>query len=200
MKKALTLSVFGLAMGASSLMAAYQYGDYVDYKYGENLSDSTLTVVQDSSLTLNFLTNPYYSPQGYTITDWSTLSVQITDSTGQQTYRDVAISGSSVDIGDFMAGDSLFFYVSGDQGSTSTTVQSHIGHEGWDTTTSTPDSLFFDGNYGNWNSQYAQLSFRVDGSAQSPTGQPLPGAAVSILLGSAGLYWIKRKKTVPVAC
>jgi hypothetical protein len=201
MKKILTSSILSLAIGSSSLMAAYQYGDYVDYSYETgNAQASTLTVVQDSSLTLNFFSNPYYSPQGYTITDWATLTVQITDSSGEQTYRDVAITDTSVDIGDFMVGDSLFFYVSGDQGSTFTTVEKHIGHQGWDTVTETPDSLFFDGNYGDWNSQYAQLSFTIDGSAQSISGQPLPGVAVSMLLGTAGLYWMKRRKASTVAC
>jgi len=196
MNKALALTTFSLAAGMSSLMATYQFGDYVYYNFEEQVvQNRTLEVVQDSNLSLNFLTNPYYSPNGYVITDWAKLTVQITDgTTGDKTFRDVEITGTTVNIGDFLAGDSLFFYVSGSQGTTYTTEEKHIGYQTWDQSTETPESLFFDGNYGEWNSQYAQLTFRIDGSALSPSGQPLPGVAVSMFLGSAGIYVMKRRK------
>lgn len=202
MKKTLTTSFFGLTLAAASLMGAYQYGDYVYYDYNNDQQHNTLSVVADSNLTLNFITNPYYSPYGYNITDWSTLTVKITDSaTNQVSFRDVAIDGSSnsINIGDYMAGQNLFFYVSGSQGTTFTTQQKHIGHQGWDNSTSTPDWLFFDGNYAQYNSQYAQLSFRVEGTGLAPSGQPLPGVAASMLVGGAGLFFVKRKKKLKLA-
>ncbi|WPJ95805.1 hypothetical protein SH580_20510 [Coraliomargarita algicola] len=194
MKRALTFSLFSLIAGASSVMAAYQYGDYVNYDY------SSLTVVEDSSLSLDFFIES--SADGYDILDWDTLTVEITSSSNEVTLRDVSVTGTSIDIGNFVAGDSLFFFVSGDQGTTSTSYTRDLGHRGWEysSTFNGPDSLFFGGNYGQNGSDYAQLSFRVSGGApQSASGQPLPGVAVSMLMGSAGLYWVKRKKADCVA-
>ncbi|HBR94756.1 MAG TPA: hypothetical protein DEA90_11385 [Opitutae bacterium] len=197
MKKTLSLAMFGLLTGAYSLMGAYQYGDYVNYDY------SKLNVIEDSSLTLDFFTES--SAAGYVITDWDTLTVEITDgATGAKSLREVAIDGVSIDIGNFVAGQSLFFYVTGSEGTTLTSAAKDLGHRGWEysSTFNGPESLFFGGNYDTYGSQYTQLAFRVSGGAPSSpatSGQPLPGVAVSMLMGSAGLYWVKRKKSAVVA-
>lgn len=198
MKKTLTVTLAFLAVAASSLTAAYQYGNYVQYDFATNpVQNRKLTVVQDSNLTLSFLKNPYYSPNGYEIGDWDSLKVEITDGTsGQKTFRDFDITSTTVNIGDFMSGQSLFFYVSSKKGTTFTTQDKQLGYQFWDSSANMPDSLFFDGNYGKNNNKYAQLTFRIGGSPVAPTGQPLPGVVVSMLLGSGFLLLKRRKASV----
>lgn len=198
MKKSLALSIICISAAASTLSAAYQYGDYVSFNFNNNRANK-LQVVSDTNLTLNFFNAPWggYAP----ITSWDTLTVRNTTAGGSIVDTNIAITGNSVGIGDFMAGDQLFFYVTGSTGTTLTSDQIHLHGQSWDTATSSPDWMVMDGNYGQYNSKYTQLNFRIAGapasggsSGPAPSGQPLPGVALSMLLGSGGLYWIKRKK------
>ena len=186
-------------------MAIYQLGDYVEFTSGQAY-DSSITMVQDGNLTMDFINS---GSSANTITYWDTLTVEITDgSTSQKTYREVAIDGTSVNIGDFVTGDSLYFYVTGAAGTTVGTTTRQVAGQGWDTAThegwenDSYDNLFFEGKYGP-TQQYTQLKFRfigsASGSSDSPSGQPLPGVAVSMFMGSVGLYLVKRKKAAKLS-
>lgn len=177
-----------MSFAALPLMAAYQYGDYVYY---DQSNGNKLRVVKDGSLTLNF--SPAFPAYGYNITDWDTLTVKATNTNGSVSTRTVGIGGSSVDIGQVMQGDSLEFYLTGKQGST---VSSDFWGSGWDTSAGTYgsyDYLHFGSNYGVNNSKYMNQRFQVEGGP-APSGQPLPGVAISLLLGGIGIYAARRRK------
>ncbi|WPJ96506.1 hypothetical protein SH580_02160 [Coraliomargarita algicola] len=202
-KKTLTLAILALALCASSLMATYQYGDYVDSEfvtYDKNGKEDALTVAQDGGLTLTFVdSDDHCGSDGGVITDWMTLTVQATDSSGQTTSRDVEIAGSweegtfSLDIGEFTAGASLLFFVTDSDGNTTIGTKKNKTYIGYEKSKKGSEAAFtFGGEYGKKGK--IEFAFRVSGSAQSANGQPLPGVAVSMLMGSAGLYLVKRKK------
>jgi hypothetical protein len=197
MKKMLSLSLLSLIAAGSSLSAAYQYGDYVSFNFNNNRSE-LLQVTSDTNLTLNFFSQPW--DQNNKVTNWETLTVRNQTASGSVVDTNIGITGTSINIGDFMTGDRLFFYVSGSQGTTLTSPNIHLHGQSWDMSTKSPDWMVMDGNYGQYNSKYTQLAFRIDGTAASggsapaPSGQPLPGVALSMLLGGFGLYIIKRRK------
>ncbi len=179
MKRA--LAILGIFLcAASSLTAAYQYGDYVTLEDGKLIADTS------SHLTLKFISAE--------ITKWSTLTVQITDTQGSSSARDVAITGTSLDIGNVNPGDVMKFYLSGALSPTSSF--DHFWGEGWDSKAKTYENLVFGVNYGPYDSQYASYQFQVDGSPIPPSGQPLPGVLSLLLCGGGVLgawYWKARK-------
>ncbi len=188
MHKILFIVLTVMSFVAFPVMGAYQYGDYV---YFDQSHGNRLNVVKSGSLTLNF--TPALPSYGYNITDWNTLTVKATNSDGSVTSRTVNITGSSVNIGNVMQGSSLQFYLSGQQGST---VASNFWGSGWDTSAGQYGSyeyLHFGGNYGANNSGYMNQQFQVQGAPASG-GQPLPGVALSLILGGISLWAIKRKK------
>ncbi len=160
-----------------SLVAAYQYGDYV------RVNEDSLSVINSGSLTLNFISN---------ISVWDTMIVQVTDAAGGVRSNTMAIAGQTVDIGTYLQGDSLKFFLSGQPG---TTINSHFWASGWDSAARDYEYLHFGGNYGQWGQFYTSSIFQLEGSS-APFGQPLPGLIPTLLLSGVGIsLTFIRKKT-----
>ncbi|MDQ8206511.1 hypothetical protein QEH52_03260 [Coraliomargarita sp. SDUM461003] len=203
-KKTLTFALLSLSLCASSLMATYQYGDYVDSEYvsyDKKGKSEALTAATDGSLTLEFVNSQdHCGTDGGDISEWKTLTVKSTDSKGQVSSQDIEISGDwengsfFIDIGEFSQGDSLLFYVTDARGNTtdiSKNKNNYIGYE--EGKKGVEDAFTFGGKYGYKGKSKVEFAFRVSGT-QPASGQPLPGVAASMLMGSAGLYWVKRRK------
>lgn len=194
MKKFLIVAI-GLFLTANSLLAAYQYGNYL------TLTGNGFLVGQDSNLTLNVVS--WNDWRTSAITDWSNLVVETTDATGNVTTNAVAISGKAINIGNVSAGDKLKFYLSGAQGTTNTGGYGNWG-SGWDSSANTYEYVYFAGNYmdaSSSTSNYISVAFQITGGPATnpaPTGQPLPGALAALLVGGAGAgaFAIRRKKAV----
>lgn len=169
----------GCFLAVNSLMAAYQYGDFIE------LRGSSLYALSDSNINLNFLSN---------ISNWNTLTVQATDTLGNVTTNTVQITGQSVNIGNVQTGDNLKFFLTSNSATQGTAnINWRAWGSGWDVAASTYEYLHFGANYGRWGSRYVSTTFKVDGTP-SPTGQPLPGALAALLVGGAGVFAIRRKK------
>jgi len=184
MKKFLAIA-FGCFLAANSLMAAYQYGDFI----GLNDSTKTLYAMSNSNnVTLTFSSN---------ISNWDSLTVQATDALGNISTNTVAITGQAVNIGSINAGDDLKFFLTNNsmvQGTAD--VNWTAWGSDWDTAADTYEYLHFGANYGKWNSKYVTTTFKVEGTP-APSGQPLPGVLATLLIGgaSAGAFAIRKKKT-----
>lgn len=184
MMKKFMMIVAGCFLAVNSLMAAYQYGDFI----GVDNWTQSLYALSDSNLTLNFVSN---------ISNWNTLTVQATDTLGNVTTNTVEITGQSVNIGDVKTGDNLKFFLTSNSSAHGTAdINWTAWGSGWDVAEWTYEYLHFGANYGKWGSRYVATTFTVDGSA-APTGQPLPGALAALLVGGAGAgaFAIRRKKT-----
>ncbi|MFA5204171.1 MAG: hypothetical protein WC708_07175 [Lentisphaeria bacterium] len=185
-KLILTLVCAGCAMG--EVMAAYQYGDNVEYR-GQN----QLYTTSSAALSIDIL-NPL--SRNLTLSNWDYLIVNATDANGNLTLRNVAIAGDSIDIGSFEAGTKLQFQLSNER---FTTTRGRLAGMGWDPSAGEHDYLVFDGNYGIWGTdQYVDVAFRVGVGTPIPSGQPLPGVALALLIGggafgAAGFGKARRK-------
>ena len=186
--KKLFLMLLCAGCGMSEAMAAYQYGNNVDYR-GQN----QLYTTSAADLSINIL-NPL--SRGLTLSNWDYLVVNATDAKGNLTLRNVAIAGDSIDIGSFAAGTKLQFQLSNER---FTTTRGRLAGMGWDPSANAHDYLVFDGNYGIWGTdQYVDVAFRVGVGTPAPSGQPLPGVALALLLGggafgAAGFGKARRK-------
>lgn len=194
MKKFLIVAI-GLFLTANSLLAAYQYDNYL------TLTGNGYRVGQDSNLTLNII--KWTDSNTSAITDWQGLIVEATDASGHVTTNTVAITGNSINIGNVNAGDTLKFYLTGTQGTTNTGGYGNWG-DGWDTSVRTYEYVYFAGNYmdaQSSTSNYISVAFQITGgpaTGPAPTGQPLPGALAALLAGGAGAgaFAFRRKKAV----
>lgn len=194
MKKFLIVAI-GLFLTANSLLAAYQYDNYL------TLTGNGYLVGQDSNLTLNVISWNDWKTSA--ITDWQGLIVEATDASGNVTTNTVAITGNSINIGNVNAGDTLKFYLTGTQGTTNTGGYGNWG-SGWDTSVGTYEYVYFAGNYmdaSSSTSNYISVAFQITGgpaTGPAPTGQPLPGALAALLVGGAGAgaFAFRRKKAV----
>ncbi len=174
MKKLFLLLVFVFL--TFTTFAAYQYDNYLQ------LNRTSLNVLQNANLSLTFISN---------ITDWSTFILETIKSDGTISYQNFEISSETINIGNVNSGDNLKFYLSNNLGETTKKNLKFWG-SGWDVDYNTYEYLHFGANYSDWNSKYDIQQFQIKGSA--PTGQPLPGVLATLVLGSAGIILIKKRK------
>jgi len=176
--KKLFLTLLCAGCGATGLMAAYQYGNNVEY-----LGENNLVVTKSANLSFNVIQS---LSTGLNLSNWNYLVVNATDANGNLTLRNVAINGSdTIEIGSYAVGTNLRFQLSNDQ--FATTV-GRLAGMGWDLAAGEHEYLVTEGNYGVWGTdQYVDVAFRVGEGTPAPSGQPLPGVAMALLLGSGVL-------------
>jgi hypothetical protein len=189
--KKLLLVLLCAGCGATGLMAAYQYGNNVEY-----LGENNLVVTQSANLSFNVIQS---LSTGLNLSNWNYLVVNATDANGKLTLRNVAITGNTIEIGSYAVGSNLRFQLSNDR---FTTTIGRLASSGWDYSTHEPGYLVTDGNYGIWGTdQYVDVAFWIGEGTPAPSGQPLPGVAMALLLGggalgAAGFGKARRQKPV----
>jgi len=190
MKKFLLGTLFWLVAAQGTLWAAYQYNDYISH------DNNFIYLSQDADLSFEFQSS-YQNNQSIS-KNWDTMTIVATSASGTTTSRTVALTGGTVDIGSYSAGDQLQLFVTNKQNITSTAAW--YGTTGWNPTTNYNEYLLFNVHY-DPNSHYDQYAFKVTGTAvssQPATGQPLPGAVAALLLGGCivSIYGLKKRLTV----
>ncbi len=150
---------------------AYQYNDYV------SLNGTTLGILKSADYTLTF-----YSP----IQQWETFTVQTIAQDGTVSWNTLNITGQTINIGQYTAGDNLRFFLTDRYGWTTMDNETFWG-SGWNYIDDTYSFLHFGANYGWWGSQYTSQMFQITG-ASAPSGQPLPGVLATMLIGTGVLF------------
>lgn len=216
--KTILLATWATFIIVSSLSATFQSGNYVKARGQE------LVLQENGNLTLRFFTPDFLNANSKSketkkldlgnINNFGTIRVAIDDARGKSfdTLVDFTISPSfgtdfvDVNIGNFSKNDKLSFYVADGTSSSGTGTwggdKAKLDIKNFDTNSSLNEWAVFSNSYVNSDIP-VDFGFQVIGINQiitpPPSGQPLPGVFASILLGSAGLYLVKRRKTSAVA-
>lgn len=185
MKKILVGMLFWLVAAQGTLWAAHQYNEYISH------DDNYIYLTKDADLTLDFGLS-YQNNQALS-KNWDTMTIVVTSATGEVTSNTVALTGGTVDIGTYSAGDKLQLFVTNKHNITSGAAW--YGVTGWNTATNYNEFLLFNVHF-DPNSRYDQYAFKVSGSEPSgPSGQPLPGALAALLVGgaAAGTFGFRKR-------